>query len=146
MSYSIEIYYKTGDSFNSYNETDKIGMVFKDIKDAEKALSIIGDHYKFVQKLENDTRIMRNRREIIEQSLKELRGKEWYQPNPEIKFQKEIDGSEKNRLELFDFYWQHYIYLPVDGEKKHIETFWVGHFETPISAKIVLEKEHELFF
>lgn len=45
--YTIEINYKTGDSFHDENRTEKIGMAWKDYDKAKEALDRIYEHHDF---------------------------------------------------------------------------------------------------
>ena len=45
--YDIEISYKTGDSFKSYDETRNIGIEWSDLDKAKIALKRIKEHYKW---------------------------------------------------------------------------------------------------
>jgi hypothetical protein len=137
MDYTIEIKYTTGDSFNSFEEKDKIGVKFKNYSDAEKTLEYIMDQQKIIDKIENDPSISRNSQESIINNLTTLRGKEWYCSNEDIEFKEEIDGSMDNKMELFDYHWKNYILVPGEDNKKRIQVFWNGYFETLNSAKII---------
>lgn len=48
-SYQIKIYYSTGDSFNSYDTSDVIDIVWNDIKYAKESLQRIKNHNEYYQ-------------------------------------------------------------------------------------------------
>lgn len=51
--YTIQVNYKTGNSFGSHEETDEIGLVFKDIAQAKLALKALQEHYKFYKEYDS---------------------------------------------------------------------------------------------
>ena len=50
--YTIEVNYKTGNSFCSHEETEEIGLVFKDTEQAKKALKALKEHYEFYKEFD----------------------------------------------------------------------------------------------
>jgi hypothetical protein len=45
MSFEIKIYYVTGDSFGSHEETERLGPIFEDLEQARVAARRIREHY-----------------------------------------------------------------------------------------------------
>lgn len=111
MSYTIEIHYRTGDSFGSHDETDTVGCVWEDKEQARLALSYIKDHYEFYKE-----------------------ANAWRSGKTEKQMQKAV--KDKPWVEKLE-YWQHGLVLPVGNSTQRVSAFWCGYFETLHGAKII---------
>lgn len=112
MAYTIEIYYKTGDSFHSRTETETVGCIWEDKEQAQLALSYIKDHYEHYQKVNGWNP------KVKEKDMKKIVSKKpWVY--------KELE------------YWQHGLELPCGETTQRVSAFWCGYFETLYSGKII---------
>ena len=129
--FTIEVTYQTGDSFNSYEETHEIGLMWNNIELANEALSDLSEHYKLFQEREGYGRTTTN--EDIYKRAKKCR---WYQPTHDRSvYDNENDWSYVGCMVEMD-----------DGSYKDIPTNdWCGYFETLRSAKIIIQS-HEVTF
>lgn len=125
MPYTIEVEYTTGDSYNTYHETNDVGLVWYDEHLAIQALNSIKEQHQFYYQLD----IISNRNErtkIIDHILT----KDW------------IDKS-KTKKENIDK-WKYSISCQMDdGSYRHLRTNWLGYFEKLNSAKIVKLKDEK---
>lgn len=117
--YTIEVNYKTGNSFGSHEETGEIGLVFKDVDQAKKALKALKEHYKFYKDFDK-------RYNKTQQDLEEIISKKysWFDYNYDFK----------------SYDWPMYTCLVecCDGSIRSIPTgMWCGYFERLLSARIV---------
>lgn len=124
--YSIEIDYRTGNSFGSHDEVESVEVFWKNLEDAKEALRRIRGHYEAVQEFEEA------HYKDIDDLVDKYRNTDWF-----------VDES----------YWQHVVKVPSfystdteeesteDTEEPHIHAFWVGYFEDLHSAKIVTIQE-----
>lgn len=117
MIYTINIKYITGDSFGSSETEDNIGPVWSDLTKAKLALSYIKEHHKTVSAYEQ----LRTKSDM-DSFVYSLKGKPWF----------------------IDKYWEHGLLLELDnGSKINTSCFWIGYFETLISAEIVPVEEED---
>lgn len=116
MAYTIEIFYRTGDSFHSRNETEQVGCVWEDKEQAQLALSYIKDHYEHYKQV-NGWNAKVKEKDILKVVMK----KPWA-----------CEESE---------YWQFTIMVPVGNEMQRISAFWCGYFEELHSGKIVCTED-----
>lgn len=111
--YSIDITYRTGDSFGSHTVNDLVGAIWDDLDEAKEALKIIKEHHIFISSRE----------------YRYSRGK-----------------TKTTEIEKNSWYAGEYsIYVPVNGKKTKISTFWVGWFESLIKAEIVIDDPDLVF-
>lgn len=111
--YSIQISYKTGDSFSSRDDVDTLDLTWNKLEVAKENLKRIKEHYLWYEEINNSYK-SRNRN----QNPKEP---EWHK---EIK----IDHGDNNAI----------ISLKTDdGKDFQFYAFWCGYFETLYSAEIV---------
>lgn len=110
--YTIQIYYKTGNSFGSHDETDTIGYSFETREEARIVLSYIREHYTMYCDLEYTYKKVKD--EIIKQN----EYKPWF-----IKDQ--YDGYKYG----------------IQYKDRRIDCFWCGYFESLYNAKIILENQ-----
>jgi hypothetical protein len=118
--FTLEIHFKTGDSFESYEETDKIGHVWESLDKAEEALYAIKDHHNYIQEVKRAERLNRTEAKKLK---KQAEKESWFCTG---------DSTENE------------CYLKVkddEGNLVKINAFWHGYFETLLSARIVLEEE-----
>lgn len=129
--YTIEVTYQTGDSFNSYEETNTIGLVWEDKQLARKALAAIKEHYTLYSEQESYSR-NKNIQEIRDKAM----SSEWYL--------KAIEGSTDKWTKSPE-YWQYNCAVEMDdGSYRNIPTnMWCGYFESLHTAKIVNESDDE---
>lgn len=154
--FTIEIYYDTGDSFTSYSEIEKIGAVFPTLEMAQKALFDIEDHFSFLSEVENDKRYhhVLGDYDSLKSKVEDLYAKDWYIDfcdDDKEDFEEIYNNAESKELMyaiLNSSHWQ--CYLKVDcgeDEPREIRAFWIGFFEHPRTAKIVVEgKPNEIVF
>lgn len=112
MSYTIEIHYRTGNSFGSHDEKDTVGCVWEDKAQAQLALSYIKEHYKFYNQI-NEWRSNVKTDDIN----KIVSGKLWA-----------VDDFGN---------WQYGLLLPCGESTQRVSAFWCGYFETLYGAKII---------
>lgn len=123
ICYCIEVYYNTGNSFGSMEDRDIIPLSWENIDIAKENLNRIKEHNEFVNELNDSTYKIdntRSRSEIID------------------------SRSNKDWLVLTndEYESENYIMLMKDsGEFTRVYCFWVGYFESIISAKIIINNE-----
>lgn len=146
--FTIEIYYTTGDSFNTFSEVEKIGAAFPTMELAQKALKSIQDHYEFVREVETNRRYhhVTGTIDALREKVNELCAKEWYIDffcEEEKKDFEEIYGDSDESDFLYamlnNSHWQNYLKVDCGQKSIDIRAFWIGFFETPHNAKIVVE-------
>ena len=112
MTYTIEIHYKTGESFGSHEETAEVGCVWEDKAQAQLALSYIKDHYEHYKQVSDWSA------KVNEKDMNKIVSKKpWV-------------------TEKID-YWQYGLTLPCGYTKQRVSAFWCGYFETLYGAKII---------
>lgn len=117
--YTIEVNYKTGNSFGSHEETDEIGLVFKDVEQAKKALKALKEHYEFYKEFDR-------KYNKTQQDLDDVVSRKYSWFNYEHPFK--------------SYDWPMYTCLVecCDGSIRSISTdMWCGYFERLLSARIV---------
>jgi hypothetical protein len=112
MSYTIEIHYRTGNSFGSSDEKDTIGCVWQDKEQAQLALSYIKEHYE---------------------CYKQVNG---WNPKTTEKDMNKLVSKKPWVTEELD-YWQYGLMLPCGEDTQRVSAFWCGYFETLYSARII---------
>ena len=151
--FTIEIYYTTGDSFNTYTEVEKIGAAFPTLELAKKALKSIEEHYTFLNEVENDRRYhhVMGSYDDMKRKVEELYSKDWYvdfgdddkQDFEEI--YEDADDKETLYAILNSSHWQISIKMDCGDEEREVRAFWIGYFEHPHAAKIVLDGDSTEF-
>lgn len=122
--FTIEIYYTTGNSFGSHEETDYIGYSFDTREEARIVLTYIKEHYEMYEKL-NEWGMYKQREERIKPYI----NKPWF-----------IPITEKDN---------HSFEYGINYKDRRISCFWCGYFETLHYAKIVhesLEEDEDAFY
>lgn len=105
--YYIEIHYKSGNSFNTYEETDNLGLEWDDLEVAKENLQRIKDYHA------------------------------WYEDNHGFRLHSERNDPRIPQPDCVDKRFDTSIHLITDsGSDLMISTFWCGHFETLYWAKI----------
>ncbi|ASV44524.1 hypothetical protein PBI_SCTP2_509 [Salicola phage SCTP-2] len=130
--YTIKINYTTGNSFQSHDEVDYVGMAWDRFDKAQRALKNIIEHYAFVDYCEHYGR--RRPKGLSKDQFDELIQKEWFYAGKTLDPETIINNFE----------WQNY--LNVEDDKNlvvPIHIFWVGHFEELNNAEIVLTNTNE---
>lgn len=105
--YSIEVTYRTGNSFGSLTETESLGYVWESLDEATEFLKYIKEHMDAVNAAEDSTTNGEYDNILIEASEKV-----WF-----------TDRSS----------WQ---YNMMTKSGRSISTFWIGYFETLLSARV----------
>lgn len=110
--YSIQVYYKTGDSFSSRDATDTLEVTWDKLSVAKENLKRIEEHYKWFEEQESTYR--RN------------------------KPKSQIEEPARHKKIKSDFGMERYIItLKTDaGKDFQFHAFWCGYFETLYSAEI----------
>lgn len=115
MRYTINIKYRTGNSFNTYNDEDTVGASWTDINKAKKTLKFIKQHHEAVQEYSNLTYLKR------QEYLSTIKLSSWFSN---------------------DEYWQFQIKTEDDdGNELIIHSFWEGYFEDIHEAHIVVDEQ-----
>lgn len=113
MTYTIKVRYQTGNSFDSWEETDEIGWSWDDVETAREALTRLHKHYKWYQ----DHR----------SSFREAG------PRPDFVGRDETKSDHLGEDSAF-------VQLPTDdGGTRTIYPMYIGYFERPIEAWIELD-------
>lgn len=121
-TYVIKVHYTTGDSFQSHDDVDEVGMQWSNLEKAKLALQYIKEHYQAYRANNEGSWIRPNQFKI--DSIKD---KPWFH------------GKAGGR------YWEHAILVEDDmGELHQISPFWCGYFERLHSAEIVVEADPEM--
>lgn len=117
-AFSIQIHYRTGDSFGNKDVTTEVGS-WKNLEAVKECLRRIKAHYRAYEE-ESD----------------------WNQPKKfdESKFEKEpwfFNGEWRDM-------WKYFVVL-VDDEFNPIErsAFWCGYFESLYEAKVIVEQAED---
>lgn len=122
--YTISVFYRTGDSFHSHNETEEVGMSWGSIEKAKLALKYIEEHYKAYQVVSAESW-----RTVNKFDINLIKDKPWFYSEDEFGL-------------ALDVAWQYALYIENDdGEKQRISPFWCGYFEHLHSVEIVVESD-----
>lgn len=115
-TYSIQIHYRTGDSFKSYDETSEVGSNWTNLEAAKESLRRIKDHYSAYTEYEDW-------RQPKAFDTKKFRGEPWF-----------FAGTWSDE-------WKYRVVL-VDDDLNPVDrsVFWCGYFETLYEARIVIPK------
>jgi hypothetical protein len=125
--YQLEIKYQTGDSLNSYQETEVLCLSWKDINNAKENLLYIKEHYKMYE--EFVTAYTKDKYKILEK----YENKEWF-----VKPEKNDYNLERS-ITIINFKLD-------NGNKMRARADWCGIFENLEYAKVVLEPDEDLEF
>lgn len=121
--YTIEIEYKTGDSFGSEELTEQVGYVWDKIEDAKLTLSYIKEHWKLYAALHD-----RNVPAVkVEKLLKAAKSRPWFY----------ISNDPLDRGDAFGYWTRCIIVVDNSGGTTSIGAFWTGYFERLLSATVV---------
>lgn len=122
--YTIEVYYSTGNSFGSGEETQCINLAWNNIDLAKQCLKHIKEHYDLYCEMDKYSfKKGRTDSEILEDAL----SKEWCQKKPLDKYTIELSA------------------LCDDGQWRTVCTdMWCGYFETLHSAEIVCKSDADM--
>lgn len=106
--YDIEIYYETGDTFKTYEETTRLGFSWKNLDVVKENLSRIKEH------------------------------NEWYCDSNSDSFRPPENPAPRPSWLPEGWEYDHAIILKTDdGTDCKISAFWCGYFETLYGATIV---------
>ena len=146
MEYMIRIDYSTGNSFQTHDTSDYIGIRWKDIDVAKENLKRIQEHYQMYKQL-NGYSPKKNCNDILNQN----KDKDWFVYEKvcvKIKTNIKIDYKEAETLNRDEweyqpdrYYSDNCIKLYGDnGETMQMHCFWCGYFESLHAAEIELDK------
>ncbi len=129
--YTIEVHYTTGNSFNSEETTDQIGLQWEDKQLARKALQSLREHYVLYE----DKESFRSRNSREEIAIKAM-AHDWYKIGI---------AQEKEKYYKNSSYWHYYCaVLMDDGVYRNLPVgIWCGYFETLHWARIVTVENAE---
>ena len=114
-NYSINIHYKTGDSFGSSEESEEIGS-FETLEDAKEFLKFLKEHHKFVTEL-NKLRSL----ESINKFKNKYNKEPWYYLKaPEYSF----NYKERNYSAFYIGYFETLLQATIVVLNKNIESDW----------------------
>lgn len=151
----IEIFYRTGDSFESNDAHDEIPLLFSTKKAVINAIYDIEEHSQYYDKIDNSNTSLIEK----ERLYKELKKKKWFYPSKDkfIDYSEEKINKIKKDEEFFkiykkimnddltwadDYEWESNIYLFDDNGKKYkLNVFWKGVFEEFYKAEIKNNKK-----
>jgi len=146
--FTIEIRYQTGDSFNTFTETEKIGAAFRSLTLAQKALLDIKEHHDFIKEIDGnrDYHPVIGCKDKIKEKANDLISKSWFcSVEDDEFFEEDIRESDRdvknypnNLITEGCAYWQSYLKVDCGSKMQKIHAFWSGYFEKIISAKVVV--------
>ncbi len=113
-----------------------IGCSFNNLECAKEALQSIKEHKSYIDLL-GDIGFRRKYKdqEAKENLYKEVSSKNWFYQDPERK--KRYKDETNIDFLLHDYDWQHHLMIYIKGYVfQKISAFWIGHFETILSAEI----------
>lgn len=123
--YTIEVEYRTGNSFNTEELTECIGLVWEDKELARKALASLKEHYNLYK--EGEAFIPKRPADQIE---KEAMTKEWW-----LK-------SDLSDYKTYHSWWYYCSVRMDNGDWRNLPTgMWCGYFERLHSARVVIASE-----
>ena len=115
--YGIEIYYQTGSTFGSSEETSTLDLEWNNLDIIKDNLNRIREHHK------------------------------WYEDNHGYRIYSERDKSRIKKPKCADAKRYSCIKLLTDDKKElEICAFWVGYFETLYYAKVITLEDPELTY
>ena len=121
-AWTINIKYKTGDSFSTHDTEDTVGMVWLDLERAKEALQVLKKHHNAVTAIARCYKPDEKKRLIAEYSTEY-----WF-----------MNGKS------YEESYEYNIRVRGDGDDMHrIYAFWNGYFEHIQSAHIVLHNSSE---
>lgn len=121
MQYTIEVSYRTGDSFSSEDTTDAVG-VFDSIEDAKEACKHILEHHKFFTSISG----WRITADMAKPLIKKAKKEPWAA----------LSEWDENQLSEFS----------VAYKDQRLHAFWMGYFEHLHSLKIIPLQEDLTFY
>ena len=146
VEYKIKIYYSTGDSNSSNDETSYLDLTWVNLDIAKENLRRIKEHYLQYQELRSW-----NHKDRL-QIFNENKHKNWFVNIPKLFcISSNCAIDEKDKKKVGDGNWeyrpdQHFaeycLKLKTDkGSTMQISAFWCGHFESLHSAEIELNND-----
>lgn len=150
---TIQIMYKSGDSFSDWEAACEIPAIWENRKAIEEALLDIYEHHEYYERIHGNS--SKESPEEKQRLYNEVITKRWYLSTKEY-YEFILEGAEgieglKGRLDIdlekmdeeyntwqSDWKWDEFIMLTLDsGIKLRVNSFWVGYFEKFHEAKIV---------
>lgn len=137
-TYTINVTYRTGDSFNTYTTEETLGCAFTSIDYAKAALHSIKEHKKYYDLVENyrsfgrDYRTPESKRELFYEIATHI----WFYCEHDIDklSDEEIDYKLRQGYD-----WQHHLVVHTGLKRQRIGAFWIGYFEKIQKAEICLD-------
>lgn len=129
--YTIEVSYRTGNSFGSEDCEDTIGLCWEDKELAREALKVIQEHYKLYIEADSCNYMgFRDKSEIYA----EVSTKEWF-----------IKAKEEPFCKKSEYDWHYFCVTKMDdGTYRNIPTnMWCGYFERLHSARVICTEADE---
>ena len=114
--YSIEIYYRTGNSFGCEDTQDTLGVSLESLEEAKLCLSYLKEHYEFVKKV-NECNQYPFTKGVENKLRKTCETKPWY----------DVDGYPEGGF-IF--------------KKRRVSAFYLGYFDFETLHKAVIETEN----
>lgn len=121
MLYTIKVSYRTGNSFNTHDEIQTVGL-FHSVEEAKDACDNILNHLKFFKSLE-DYRVDKKK---VAALVRDAKKSSWVVES----------DYEQNNICKFSVAF---------GEQR-LEAFWMGYFEQLYSLEIIAEEKELIFY
>ena len=132
--FTIQVKYKTGDSFNSYEKENRIGLCWKSIELARKALAVLEEHYNYYKDIESGSYYARKE---IDKLRKKAMNTDWYK--------QAVAQSTDDWYKRPDMWYINCAVQMDNGDFRNIPVnMWCGYFERLLEASIVLEETSDL--
>lgn len=150
---TIQILYKSGDSFSDWEAVNEIPAIWENRKAIEEALFDIYEHHEYYEKIHGN--YSKETPAEKQRLYNEVVTKRWYLSTKEY-YEFILEGAEgieglRGSLDIdlenmdkeyntwqSDWKWNEFIMLTLDsGIKLRVYSFWVGYFEKFHDAKIV---------
>lgn len=128
--YTIKVHYQTGNSFNTEDDVEEIGLVWKDKNLARLCLQSIKEHYTLYKEMDNN-----HSGRSFEEILSEVKNKAWFNST-------NVWGDDiRDRI---DFHVSGLRAKMDDGTYRQVNTsMWCGYFERLYGAEVVCLQDDE---
>lgn len=125
--YTIEVRYKTGNSFNSETCVDNINLTFTTRKLARSALAVIKEHYQLISELES----FDNRHVTYDETNRKNSKMAWHQKALAL------DTNDRYTNDGDAWKSQVAVQVSVDEWRNLNVSMWTGYFETLYGARVI---------
>jgi len=150
--YKIKINYKTGNSFESHNESDVLEIDWDNFDVAKENLKAIKDHYINVYKeIEGSYSAQKDNQSVCKQYQNEW----WFVKVLKPYCISKDDAISENQKEKYKNDWENRFDTSIasrcmklktdDGSLMQMQCFWCGYFETLHGAKIEVDESDTEF-